>query len=384
MLNYRIVKQILLPGRCTKLIQTIFKNIISDTVLKLVVAIFLILEIFKPMNVKDIDLSTIMILFNLMLIISLVKRANILAYISNSIINQVQTTRQITAYITITSFVLSMFVTNDVAIITLVPLYILIAKQLRLPIVYPTVLITISANLGSAFTPIGNPQNVFLVEFYHISLKTFLTNSFPLLIMGILSLLGLIMFSKNETLKKTSTDIITVNPMYIAVIAGLFVLVLLSQFGLFSVWIDTLITIIVVELFSPKSIADVDYSLLLSFVFFFLIVGMLSRIDIVVTMIHQFTGSSIHTYMTAMLTSQVISNVPSAVLLSKFSADFASIYYGVSIGGLGTLVASLANLLAYKQVSINAPHVSGKFFKQFTFVNLLLLLILSLLKIILI
>lgn len=94
----------------------------------MILAIFLILLILKPMNIKDIDLDTIMILFNLMLIIPLVKRAKIFAYISNLIINHVQTTRQITAYITITYFILSMFVTNDVSIITLVSLYILIAK----------------------------------------------------------------------------------------------------------------------------------------------------------------------------------------------------------------------------------------------------------------
>lgn len=369
---------------CQKLIQTIYKNIISDKVLRIVLAIFLILLIFKPMAIKDIDIDTIMILFNLMLIISLVKRANILAYISNSIINHVKTTRQITAYITITSFVLSMFVTNDVAIITLVPLYIIIAKQLSLSIVYPTVLITIAANLGSAFTPIGNPQNVFLVEFYQISVKTFFANSLLLLVMGIVSLLVLILFGDNKQLQQTPTEMINVKPIHLLMIAGLLVLVLLSQFSLFSIWLDTLITVFVVELFSPKSIADVDYSLLLSFVFFFLIVGMLSRIDMVVSLIHQFTQTGIDTYFTAIISSQFISNVPSAVLLSKFSADFTSIYYGVSIGGLGTLVASLANLLAYKQISLNAPHSSGKFLKQFTFINLILLLVLSLLKIILI
>ncbi|MBC6388651.1 carboxylate transporter [Lactobacillus kunkeei] len=366
------------------MIRTIFKNIISDTVLRIVFAIFLILWIFKPMNINDIDLDTIIILFNLMLIISLVKRAKILAYISNSIINHVQTTRQITAYITITSFVLSMFVTNDVSIITLVPLYLLIAKKLRLPLVYPTVLITIAANLGSAFTPIGNPQNVFLVEFYHISIKTFFANSFVLLILGLLSLLVLILLSENKQLQKTATESIEVNLMHLLMIIGLFILVLLAQFSVFSIWLDTIITVVVVEMFSPKSIADVDYSLLFSFVFFFLIVGMLSRIDLIVALIHQFMDNRVHTYITSIITSQFISNVPSAVLLSKFSADFTSIYYGVSIGGLGTLVASLANLLAYKQISLNAPHVSGNFLKQFTLINIILLLVLSLLKIILI
>ncbi|TMT00603.1 carboxylate transporter [Apilactobacillus kunkeei] len=366
------------------MIKTIFENIISDVVLKVVVAIFLIIAIFKPMNFKDIDLNTIVILFNLMLIISLVKRAKILAYISNSIINHVKTTRQITAYITITSFILSMFVTNDVAIITLVPLYILIAKRLKLSIVYPTVLITIAANLGSAFTPIGNPQNVFLVEFYHISIMSFFSQSLILLVMGMASLIVLILFSENKPIQDTSTELISINKIHLLMIGGLFILVLLSQFSILSIWIDTIITSLVVEGFSPRSISDVDYSLLLSFVFFFLIVGMLSRIDIVVSLIHQFTQDGIHTYITSVITSQFISNVPASVLLSKFSADFTSIYYGVSIGGLGTLVASLANLLAYKQISLNVPQASGKFLKKFTFINIILLLVLSLLKIILI
>ncbi|CAI2577491.1 hypothetical protein AKUH3B111A_04340 [Apilactobacillus kunkeei] len=174
----------------------------------------------------------------------------------------------------------------------------------------------------------------------------------------------LIFFSENKPLQETPIKDVKINKIHLLMIAGLFVLVLLAQFSLFSIWIDTLITLVVVEMFLPKSIAYVDYSLLLSFVFFFLIVGMLSHIDLVVSLIHQFTQDCIHTYLTSIITSQFISNVPSAVLLSKFSADFTSIYYGVSIGGLGILVASLANLLAYKQVSLNALHASGKFLKN--------------------
>ncbi|CAI2578981.1 hypothetical protein AKUH1B302M_04410 [Apilactobacillus kunkeei] len=194
----------------------------------------------------------------------------------------------------------------------------------------------------------------------------------------------LIFFSENKPLQETPIKDVKINKIHLLMIAGLFVLVLLAQFSLFSIWIDTLITLVVVEMFLPKSIAYVDYSLLLSFVFFFLIVGMLSHIDLVVSLIHQFTQDGIHTYLTSIITSQFISNVPSAVLLSKFSTDFTSIYYGVSIGCLGILVASLANLLAYKQVSLNALHASGKFLKKFTFINIILLLVLSLLKIILI
>ncbi|CAI2578447.1 hypothetical protein AKUH3B204M_04440 [Apilactobacillus kunkeei] len=194
----------------------------------------------------------------------------------------------------------------------------------------------------------------------------------------------LIFFSENKPFQETPIKDVKINKIHLLMIAGLFVLVLLAQFSLFSIWIDTLITLVVVEMFLPKSIADVDYSLLLSFVFFFLIVGMLSHIDLVVSLIHQFTQDGIHTYLTSIITSQFISNVPSAVLLSKFSTDFTSIYYGVSIGCLGILVASLANLLAYKQVSLNALHASGKFLKKFTFINIILLLVLSLLKIILI
>lgn len=148
------------------MITTLFKNIVKDNVVKIVLTIFIVLLFFRQPNLRDIDINTILILFNLMLIIEIVKETNILNYFSALIINHVSNSRQITAWLVLLSFVGSMIVTNDVAIITLVPLYILIAKQYQLKIAYPVSLITIAANLGSAVTPIGNPQNVFLVEYY--------------------------------------------------------------------------------------------------------------------------------------------------------------------------------------------------------------------------
>lgn len=363
------------------MIRNIWLNIVKDRVLQVVSIIWLALLFLKPMNIADIDVNTIVLLFNLMLIIALIKRVGMLDYISEAIIKRVKTTRQVVIWMTMVSFISSMLVTNDVAIITLVPLYIMVAKKYELPFIYPIILITIAANLGSAVTPIGNPQNVFLVEYYKISLKQFFGHSLWLLILGLITITVLLMFCSNKEIDTSAVKNISIKNRYLLMVSALLILVLLAQFSIISIWLDLLITLLLVETINYKCIADVDYSLLLSFVGFFLIVGMISRFTWIVNMINHFTGNSIATYLTSMGSSEVISNVPTAVLISKFSGNFSAIYAGVSIGGLGTLVASLANLLAYKQVSLNLPEYSNKFIKYFLLINVILLALLSMVKI---
>lgn len=363
------------------MIRNILLNIVKDRVLQVVSIIWVVLLFLKPMNVADVDVNTIVLLFNLMLIIALIKRVGMLDYISEAIIKRVKTTRQVVIWMTMVSFISSMIVTNDVAIITLVPLYIIVAKKYELPFIYPIILITIAANLGSTVTPIGNPQNVFLVEYYKISLKQFFGHSLWLLILGLITITVLLMFCSNKKIDTSVVKNISIKNRHLVIVSALLILVLLAQFSIISIWLDLLITLLLVETINYKCIADVDYSLLLSFVGFFLIVGMISRFTWIVNVINHFTGNSIATYLTSVGSSEVISNVPTAVLISKFSGNFSAIYAGVSIGGLGTLVASLSNLLAYKQVSLNLPEYSNKFIKYFLLINIILLALLSMVKI---
>lgn len=366
------------------MITTLFKNIVKDNVVKIVLTIFIVLLFFRQPNLRDIDINTILILFNLMLIIEIVKETNILNYFSALIINHVSNSRQITAWLVLLSFVGSMIVTNDVAIITLVPLYILIAKQYQLKIAYPVSLITIAANLGSAVTPIGNPQNVFLVEYYWIGFIQFISQSVQLLLIGIVIMMILVILNPKKSIISESIEPINIKRRDVIWVSGLFILVLLSQFKVISILVPLILVIWKSAKVNVQMIKKIDYSLLVTFVFFFLIVGMIGRMPIVSEAIYHLIKTPQSTFLTSIGISQIISNVPCAVLIAKFYSHFSAIYWGVSIGGLGTLVASLANLLAFKQVSIYAKDEKSSFIKIFTGLNIVLLIFLIIIKIILI
>ncbi|GAA6112358.1 MAG: SLC13 family permease [Apilactobacillus sp.] len=366
------------------MITTLFKNIAKDNVVKIVLTIFIILMFFKQPDFHDIDVNTILILFNLMLIIEIVKETNILNYFSALIINHVSNSRQINAWLVILSFFGSMIVTNDVAIITLVPLYILIAKQYQLNIAYPVSLITIAANMGSAVTPIGNPQNVFLVENFQVGFIDFMAQSLQILFVGIVIMIILVNLNHKKEIGLQSIPIPTIKRMDLVWVIGLFTIVLLSQFNIINILIPLILVIWKSTKLNPKMLVKIDYSLLITFVFFFLIVGMISKMPIVSEYIDHFIKTPQSTFLTSIGISQIISNVPCAVLIAKFSGHFSAIYWGVSIGGLGTLVASLANLLAFKQIANYARDERLNFIKIFTGLNIGLLIILIIIKIILI
>lgn len=366
------------------MITSLFKNIFKDNVFKIVLVLFIGLSFFKRPNLHDVDINTIIILFNLMLIIEIVKETNILNYFSNVIINHVTNSRQIIAWITFFSFFGSMLVTNDVAIITLVPLYIIIANQYHLNIAYPVTLITIAANLGSSVSPIGNPQNIFLVEYYRLKIQSFIMQSFQLLVLGTIIMIVLIMFNKKEMIVSKSTQSINIKKMDVMWVAFLFILVLLAQFHFINMIIPSIFVIIKAARQKRQLLYHIDYALLLTFIGFFLIVGMIDRTLWVTQSIKYFTEAPKDIFLISVGISQIISNVPGAVLISQFSHCFDAIYWGVSIGGLGTLVASLANLLAFKQVAIYSSNNKFNFLKIFTIINTFLLIILIIIKIILI
>ncbi|UQS85113.1 carboxylate transporter [Apilactobacillus apisilvae] len=351
------------------------QNIFGDHILKIVI-IILILSLFIGLpSINDINTTTIISLFTLMMLVSIIKNLNILSYISNYIINKSKNTRQINLLMVLVSFFGSMLVTNDIAIITLVPLYIEISQKQDLSVPYPVTLITIAANLGSSVTPFGNPQNVFLLAYYHLSIGKFFGASCLILLLGLLILGILLLFVNKEELNSVNLKKVNINYKKCLPLILLIILIFLGIFEIINLWIPMILTSIYGTYINKDTFVEVDYSLLLSFVGFFLIVGTLGRNPLVINFLNNILGNSKQIFLSSALISQIISNVPGSVLIAKFTNDFYPLYLGVSVGGMGTLVASLANLLAFKQVQTYAQKSSWKFLKIFTLVNVVLLLI---------
>ncbi|WP_105957103.1 SLC13 family permease [Apilactobacillus quenuiae] len=350
-------------------------NILHDPILKIVTIILIIMIFIGMPRINDINFTTILTLFTMMMLVSIIKDLSILNFFSNYIINISHSIRQVVFLMTILSFFGSMLVTNDIAIITLVPLYIEIAANQNLPIPYPVTLITIAANLGSSVTPFGNPQNVFLLSYYHLSINQFFNPAFIVLLLGIIILLILLSFVSNKKMNSNNLSVVHLNYRKCFPVIILIIFIFLGIFSIINLWIPFLITLIYGSYINRSTIINVDYSLLLSFIGFFLIVGILSRNQLVISNLSLLLKTPHQVFFSGALISQIISNVPGSVLIAKFTRDFYSLYLGVNIGGLGSLVASLANLLAFKQIQIYSNKDSWSFLRIFTFTNVVLLLL---------
>ncbi len=275
-------------------------------------------------------------------------------------------------------FFSAMLVTNDVALLTFVPFTLLLLEQIgcvqcAIPVL---VLQTIAANLGSMATPVGNPQNLFLYAFYELAPGEFFSVTMPLTLVSLLCLLVSALPLLPRQLPALQLHGELGSRRALAIYGVLFLFCLLSVFRILPYGILTVIVLLTIAVLDKSLLKELDYGLLATFVCFFIISGNLGRLDVVRTALQQLLEHS--PLLTAVAASQVISNVPAAVLLSGFTGDWASLLEGVNIGGLGTPVASLASLITLKQYLAWPNAKPGRYLAVFTGANLIGLLLLLL------
>jgi len=274
-----------------------------------------------------------------------------------------------------------MWITNDVALITFVPFAIMILNisgQSKHTIKV-VVLQTVAANLGSMLTPVGNPQNLSLYTYYNLSISEFIMITLPFTIFSLFLLVIAVMIGKNESLdydisNGSDSNKSTNKPIKVLMYALLFLLCLACVMRLIDYRITFLIVLACILIFDRKIITKVDYTLLLTFVFFFIFVGNIGSIPVVKDFFNELLAGK--EFAISIAASQIISNVPAAVLLSAFTDNYKALIIGVNIGGLGTLVASLASLISYKLYVKTENARSGKYLGIFTLYNLIFLAVL--------
>ncbi|QDJ58749.1 SLC13 family permease [Weissella sagaensis] len=350
-------------------------KIINDRTLWITSFLLVLMLVFGSVKIQDIDFQTISALLSLMILIGLFEKEDLLKYIAIIIIKKCQTTRQVQLTVFLLVFLGAMLLTNDVAILTFIPIFIVIAQKINIKPVLPIILLTIFANLGSSITPFGNPQNIFLANYYHLNAGAFFKMSLPL---GIISLISLLLSSylfKSEPLDDLTLTIpnIRIKQTILLLIGS--VIVLAGLLHLVPISISLLTSIILTIVIDYKNFVTVDYGIIILFMELFLIVGGLSRVPIIVSLFKKLTMTEIGAFTSGVGLSQVISNVPAAVLLSAFTDHMYAVYLGVSIGGLGTIIASLANLLAWRQYQQQTDHQSLAFPLKLMVVNLCFLVI---------
>lgn len=330
-----------------------------------------------------IDLRVLCLLFCLMAVVAGLQEGGVFLVLAQKLLTGERPMRGITLMLVLLPFFCSMLVTNDVALITFVPFAMLVLHMVdRSALLIPVIsLQTIAANLGSMATPVGNPQNLFLYAKFQLSMGDFLSLLLPLTLLSLVLLaVGCMVFGGKGTLHVTFPERVSLqHPKALVVYAALFVLCLLSVCRILHYGILTGIVIVALLIVRPRLLKHVDYMLLLTFVCFFIFSGNLGELPAVRQTLSAILDRS--TLLTSAAASQVISNVPAAVLLSGLTDNWRGLLAGVNVGGLGTPVASLASLISLKFYLRSPDSKIGKYLRWFTIANvagLVVLLVVSL------
>ena len=345
----------------------------KECVLVIAVTLAILSSFISMPKLSYIDFKVLILLFNLMVVVAAFKELKVLDSIAIGLLKKCNTYTSISLALVFITFISSMIVTNDVALITFVPLSIVIARKANINVLKIVVFQTLAANLGSSFTPMGNPQNLFIYSFYNLSPIDFFKITLPIVILAVLFLVLLVFKDKKMNLSLDLEDVKIDNKRDVYLFGGLFLIILLSVFHVIDYKVTFLITIVMVLILNKKLFSQVDYSLLITFIGFFIFVGNISTMDVVKNFMEGILNSPKSTFLASVLSSQVISNVPATMLLSGFTNHFKELLLGVNIGGMGTLIASLASVISYKIYA--SEFGNDNYMKSFTFYNILGLII---------
>lgn len=361
----------------------VFKNIRKiDTVL-CIAWILAIISAFFVHPSKEylgyIDFRSLGILWGLMVIIQGFKENSVFDRIAGFLLSKVTKSWQLSAMLIFMCFFGSMLITNDVALITFVPFALMILHDCgREDMMIPTVVLqTVAANQGSMLTPIGNPQNLYLYGLTGMSLIGFIKIMLPFsLVSAVLLVLSLLIIpGREKSLSKNDRSSITSyfgSRRQIIIYAVLFAIALLTVVRILPWYVFAIIVLIIVGGMDYKILFRADYVLLLTFIGFFIFTGNMGNIEVISSFLEEILIG--REFAISVALSQVISNVPATLMLSGFTSDYTSLLIGVNVGGLGTLIASMASLISYKAYSKEYQEKSGKYLLFFTAVNAVFLI----------
>lgn len=333
-----------------------------------------------------IDYRTISILFSLMVTMAGLQRLLVFRQMGEVMVNRMSSVRGVALVLILLCFFTSMLITNDVALLTFVPFTIItlsLAKRQDLFIIV-IVLETVAANLGSMLTPLGNPQNLYLYSLSGMSLSSFILLMLPYTLVSLgLILITTLLFVKKDAVEGTETGEYKrskIDRFKIAMYILLFLISILVVARVLDYRIGLLIVVVSALIFDIKVFAKPDYSLILTFVFLFIFIGNIKRIPALSSALQNLVTQN--EVVVSVVLSQGISNVPAAILCSGFTDRIDSLIIGTNLGGLGTLIASMASLISFKQYSSVEKADKKNYIGVFTVINVMFLILLLVLAMI--
>ncbi len=343
----------------------------TETFFLITLAATLVLSIFSMPHPDAINWSVISILFAQMMVCSGFEECSLLSSLAGWIVGVFGTPKKLGLVMVLLTGLLAMFITNDIALLTVVPVTVSISKITERGPHVLVVLETISANLFSAVTPFGNPQNLYLYTYFNIPAAEFLKIMLPFgLLCAALLAVSVPLLCRGGCYKVARSPFITRNPRLLAGTSLVFLVNILSVLRVVDYRLALGFALIIFLILAPRLFGSVDYVLLLTFVLFFLFTDALTALPSVRSFFGGLLGSETSVLFTSAALSQIISNVPAAVVLSGFTRHFRALLFGVSAGGLGTLIASLASLISFKLYVKSFPNDKRAYLKVFIGANL--------------
>ncbi len=323
------------------------------------------------------DFKTLTCLFLTLAVVSALRNIKFFTILARKIVMLTGNLRMLSLALIYITFIGSMLIANDMALITFLPLgyFALSVTGQEKHMAYIFILQNISANLGGMLTPFGNPQNLYLYSTFNIPTGEFMQIMLPpfLLAVAMLTACCLILPKKALSISESFPEKLNVKRTVLYLVLFFFSILLVFRF--IPYYIGLFIIPVILFFADRDALKAVDYPLLLTFVMFFIFAGNMARIDAVHALLSSLLEKS--TLLVSMLSCQFISNVPSAILLSQFTDNYRELLLGVNIGGTGTLIASLASLITYSEYKLLHPGDSKKYLALFTLLNLIFLVALG-------
>ena len=324
------------------------------------------------------DYKTLTCLFCVLAVVCALKNINFFYMLARKVVQLFRTARMSVLALVYITFIGSMLIANDMALLTFLPLgyFVLTATGKQKYMAFTFIMQNIAANLGGMLTPFGNPQNLYLYSKFEIPNLEFVAIMAPPFVLSVLLItVCCLVFVKPEplSLSDEKTEFHTGKTVLYLL---LFALAIAIVFRGIPYVIGLIIIPSVLIFVDRKALKSVDYGLLLTFVFFFIFSGNMARIDAVRDLFSSLLEKS--TLLFSTLSCQLISNVPSAILLSQFTENYTDLLVGVNIGGAGTIIASLASLITFREYVKNNPGKTGYYIAVFSAFNFAFLIILTL------
>ncbi len=352
----------------------------KHTVLCIATLAAIVTAFFVPPSLDYIDyfdFNTLSCLFLTLAVVCALRNIKFFTILARRIVMLTGNLRMLTLALVYITFIGSMLIANDMALITFLPLgyFALSVTKQEKHMAYVFILQNISANLGGMLTPFGNPQNLYLYSAFNIPTNEFISIMFPPFMLAVAMLTVFCLFLPAKKLSINENFPEKLNGRRTALYLVLFAMSLLIVFRTIPYWLGLIVIPIILFIADKDALKAVDYPLLLTFVMFFIFAGNMAKIDAVNMLASKLLEKS--TLLVSIISCQFISNVPSAILLSQFTENYHELLLGVNIGGTGTIIASLASLITFSEYRLLHPGDGKRYFALFTVINLIFLVLLT-------